>query len=82
MDIFLNPYYSHWQRVLVQKDVASAFKLPDVIAMKIDSRSASNSAVSVTATSSAGQTSQLQVGDFKTRLRVPSSWFEIAPAGY
>ena len=82
LDIFLNPYYSHWQRVLVQKDVASAFNLPDVIALKIDSRSASNSAVSVTATSSTGQTSQLQVGDFKTRLKVPSSWFEIAPAGY
>ena len=82
LDIFLNPYYSHWQRVLVEKDVATAFNLPDVVSMKIDSLTPAGAALSVTATSSTGATSQLQIGDFKTKLKIPSSWFQIAPPGY
>lgn len=82
LDIFLNPEYAHWQRVLIQKDVATAFNLPDVAALAITSRSASNAATVITATSSTGATAILQVGDFKTKLKLPSSWFEIAPPGY
>jgi len=82
LDIFLNPQYAHWQRVLIQKDVATAFNLPDVATLAITSRSASNAATVITATSSTGATATLQVGDFKTKLRLPSSWFEIAPPGY
>ena len=82
LDIFLNPQYAHWQRVLIQKDVASAFNLPDVVSLSITARTVSNSATQITATSSAGQTAQLAVGDFKTKLKLPSSWFEIAPTTY
>jgi len=82
LDIFLNPQYAHWQRVLIQKDVATAFNLPDVVTLAITARSVSNSATVVTATSSTGATAQLSVGDFKTKLRIPSSWFEIALPGY
>jgi hypothetical protein len=81
LDIFLNPIYAHWQRVLIQKDVATAFKLPDVLSLTIATRSASNAATTITATSSTGTISTLQVGDFKTKLKIPSSWFEIAPPG-
>ena len=79
LDIFLNPQYAHWQRVLIQKDVAAAFNLPDVVSLAITGRTVSNSATQVTATSSNGVTAQLAVGDFKTKLKLPSSWFEIAP---
>jgi len=82
LDIFLNPQYAHWQRVLIQKDVATAFNLPDVSTLAITSRSASNSATVITATSSTGATALLSVGDFKNKLRLPSSWFEIAPNTY
>ena len=82
LDIFLNPQYAHWQRVLIQKDVAAAFNLPDVSTLAITGRSASNSATVITATSSTGATAQLSVGDFKTKLRLPASWFEIAPNTY
>lgn len=82
LDIFLNPLYAHWQRVLIQRDVATAFNLPDVQTLAITSRSVTNSATVITATSSTGSTSQLSVGDFKTKLRIPSSWFEIAPNTY
>ena len=82
LDIFLNPQYAHWQRVLIQKDVATAFNLPDVVSLAITARSASNSATVITATASTGGMAQLSVGDFKNKLRVPSSWFEIAPNTY
>jgi stage II sporulation protein D len=79
LDIFLNPLYAHWQRVLIQKDVATAFNLPDVVSLAITARTVTNSATLITATSSIGVTAQLAVGDFKTKLKLPSSWFEIAP---
>ena len=82
LDIFLNPQYAHWQRVLIQKDVATAFNLPDVLSLVITSRTVTNSATVITATSSTGTSAQLSVGDFKTRLRLPASWFEIAPNNY
>jgi stage II sporulation protein D len=82
LDIFLNPQYAHWQRVLIQKDVAAAFNLPDVVSLAITGRTVSNSATQITATSSNGVTAQLAVGDFKTKLKLPASWFEIAPNGF
>lgn len=82
LDIFLNPQYAHWQRVLIQKDVATAFNLPDVVSLAITSRTVTNSATIITATSSNGVTAQLSVGDFKTKLRLPASWFEIAPTTF
>ena len=82
LDIFLNPQYAHWQRVLIQKDVATAFTLPDVVSLAITARTVTNSATIITATSSTGITSQLSVGDFKTKLKLPASWFEIAPSTF
>ena len=77
LDIVLNPQYAHWLRVISQADAAKAFGLSDVATLKVDARSTSNSALSVTATSSSGKTSQLQVGTFKTKLLIPASWFDI-----
>lgn len=77
LDIVLNPQYAHWMRVISQSDIAKAFALPDVVSVVIDARTTSNSAISLTATSSSGATSQLPVGVFKTKLLIPASWFEI-----
>ncbi len=77
LDIVLNPQYAHWLRVVSQSDAAKAFGLSDVATMKVDARTTSNSALSVTATSSAGKSSQLLVGVFKTKLLIPASWFDI-----
>ena len=63
--------------MLIQKDVAATFKLPDVLSLKIVGRTATNSALKIDATSSSGKTSELSVGDFKVKLKIPSSWFEI-----
>jgi hypothetical protein len=34
--------------------------------------------INIDATSSTGKTSELAIGDFKVKLKIPSSWFEIA----
>ena len=77
LDIVLNPTYSHWQRVLNQPDLTAAFGLPDVATLVVDSRTVTNSVLSVTATSSTGAKSTLPVGTFKSKLKIPASWFQI-----
>lgn len=77
LDIVLNPTYSHWQRVLNQTDLTTAFGLPDVATLVVDSRTVTNSVLSVTATSSTGTKSTLPVGSFKSKLKIPASWFQI-----
>jgi stage II sporulation protein D len=77
LDLVLNPTYSHWQRVINQKDMSAAFGLPDVASIAIDARTPSNSVISLTATSSTGTKATLPVGTFKTKLKIPASWFQI-----
>jgi SpoIID/LytB domain protein len=77
LDLVLNPTYSHWQRVINQKDMSAAFGLPDVASIAIDARTPSNSVISLTATSSTGIKATLLVGVFKTKLKIPASWFQI-----
>jgi len=77
LDLVLNPTYSHWQRVMNQKDMSAAFGLPDVASIAIDARTPSNSVISLTATSSTGVKATLLVGVFKTKLKIPASWFQI-----
>lgn len=77
LDLVLNPTYSHWQRVLNQRDLSAAFGIPDVATLVVDSRTMTNSVISVTATSSTGMKSTLPVGTFKSKLKIPASWFQI-----
>ena len=77
LDLVLNPTYSHWQRVINQKDMSAAFGLSDVATIAIDARTPSNSVISLTATSSTGTKATLLVGVFKTKLKIPASWFQI-----
>ena len=77
LDVVLNPQYAHWLRVVNQADMAKAFGLTDVVNVRIDSKTVTNSALFLIATSSAGLTSKMNVSDFKTKLLIPASWFEI-----
>jgi len=77
LDLVLNPTYSHWQRVINQSDMSAACGLPDVVSLTIDSKTVTNSALTITATSSTGIKVTLPVGTFKTKLKIPSSWFQI-----
>ncbi len=77
LDLVLNPTYSHWQRVINQRDMSATFGLPDVASIAVEARTLTNSVLSLTATSSTGVKASLPVGTFKTKLKIPSSWFQI-----
>lgn len=77
LDILLNPTYSHWQRVINQKDMSAAFGLTDVATLVAETRTVTNSVVTLTALSTAGVKSTLAVGVFKSKLKIPASWFQI-----
>jgi stage II sporulation protein D len=77
LDLVLNPSYSHWQRVINQSDMSAAFGLTDVATLTIDSKTVTDSALTLTATSSVGVKATLPVATFKTKLKIPSSWFQV-----
>ena len=76
LDPIFNPNYSHWSRTITQEAMAAAFGLPDVIRFEVKARSVSNSVISVIGYSASGTNKVLSVGDFKVRVKLPSSWFD------
>lgn len=76
LDPIFNPNYSHWSRTVTQEVMAAAFGLPDVIRYEVKARSVSNSVMSVIGYSATGTSKVLSVGDFKVRVKLPSSWFD------
>lgn len=76
LDPIFNPNYSHWSRTVSQEVMAAAFGLPDVIRYEVKARSVSNSVISVIGYSVTGTSKILSVGDFKVRVKLPSSWFD------
>ncbi len=74
----LDPAISPWAvwapRVRTQAQLATAFGLPDVVALNLSQRLVSNALAKVTATSSTGRTAVLSGGSFAARLGLPSSW--------
>lgn len=77
LDGKLNPKYNAWSITVSQEKIAKAFGLPDVLRYAVTSRTKTSAALTVTATSSAGVKARLTVSEFKTRLKIPSSWFAL-----
>ncbi len=77
LDPTLNPKYAHWDRTITQAVMAAAFGLPDVVRYQVTSRTATNSVKAVKGFSSDGTAKTLSVSDFKTRVKLPSSWFDL-----
>ena len=73
----LNPGYAHWMRTITQSQMASAFGLPDVVKYAISGRTPTGSVIAVVGYCSNGARVKLSVSDFKTRLKLPSSWFNL-----
>ena len=77
LDAKLNPKYNAWSRTISQNAMANAFGLPDVARYVVTARSSTAAVLSLTATSSRGVKAKLAVGLFKSRLKIPSSWFDL-----
>ena len=77
LDKSLNPGYANWSRVVKQADIAAAFGLPNVVRYVVTGRTLTGSALAVTAYSSAGASAKISVSAFKSKLKLPSSWFDL-----
>lgn len=78
IDPAVNKNYASWTKQVSQKVMAKAFGLTDVIEIKLGARTVTNSVLTVTGVSSAGKSKTLPVGTFKTAVKMPSSWFDLA----
>ena len=76
LDTTINPRFAFWERVVLQKDMALAFALKDVVTYRIDARSKTGSVMSITAASSDGRTATLTGEIFRARTKLPSTWFK------
>ena len=76
LDTTINPRFAYWERVVTQKDLATAFGLPDVLTYRIDSRSKTGSIMSITAASTEGKVATLTGEIFRSRTKLPSTWIK------
>ena len=76
LDTTINPRFAYWERVVTQKDLATAFGLPDVLTYRIDTRSKTGSIMSITAASTDGRVSTLTGEVFRSRTKLPSTWIK------
>jgi SpoIID/LytB domain protein len=77
IDPAVNRNFALWKKKVSQRVMAKAFGLADVVDLKLGERTATNSVLNVTATSSDGSSKTLPVGTFKSAVKLPSSWFEL-----
>ena len=77
LDPTFNSRYAHWERSITQALAASIFLLPDVAELRVTSKNLSGTAAFVLATSSAGKTAQLKGEIFRSRSKLPSTWFDL-----
>lgn len=74
----LNPRYYVWQRSISQTTMSTAFGLPNVVRYKILARSKTNSVTSIQGFASNGKSVILTGEVFRSRVKLPSTWFDLA----
>ena len=78
VDVALNPRFASWKASTTQALVAAAFGLPNVVTLEIVSRNSAGAVTWIKGTSNEG-VSQIVRGDtFRSRVKLPSPWFNFA----
>ena len=77
-DITLNPRFAQWSASADQALVASAFLLPDIVSLDIISRNSAGAVTYIKGTSSDGSTKLLRGDTFRSRVKIPSPYFQLA----
>ena len=75
LDPKLNPNFYKWKREITQSVLATAFGLPDVVSVKVLSLNETGSVKLIEGKSSAGKKVKLSGETFRSRSRLPSTWF-------
>ena len=78
LDPKLNPRFAQWKASTTQELAAKAFLLPDVISLEIVSRNAAGAVTYIKGTSSNGSTKLLRGDTFRSRVKIPSPYFQLA----
>jgi SpoIID/LytB domain protein len=78
-DIKLNPRFAHWSASADQALVAAAFLLPDIVTLEIISRNSAGAVTYIKGTSSDGSTKLLRGDTFRSRVKIPSPYFQLIP---
>ena len=73
----LNPRYYVWNRDISQKTMATAFGLPDVVSYRVLARSKTGSVTAIQGYSSSGKYVKLTGEVFRSRIKLPSTWFGL-----
>lgn len=74
----LNSRYALWIRPIAQAVVASAFGLPDVASIQVAGHRASGTVMKVVGVSRAGKKVTLAGEVFRSRTKLPSTWFDLS----
>lgn len=78
IDPKLNPTFAKWKRDIAQSTLAAAFSLPDVISVRILTLNETGTVKLVEGRSSAGKKVRLSGEAFRSRSKLPSTWFSLA----
>jgi SpoIID/LytB domain protein len=75
LDAKLNPNFYKWKREITQSVLATAFGLPDVVTVNVLSLNETGSVKIIEGKSSSGKKIKLSGETFRSRCKLPSSWF-------
>ena len=78
LDPKLNPRFASWKASATQDLVSAAFLLPDVVTLEIISRNSAGAVTYIKGTSSNGSTKLLRGDTFRSRVKIPSPYFQLA----
>ncbi|CAN2213613.1 SpoIID Sporulation protein and related proteins [Candidatus Nanopelagicaceae bacterium] len=78
LDPKLNPRFASWKASATQQLVATAFLLPDVVSLEIISLNSAGAVTYIKGTSTNGSTKLLRGDTFRSRVKIPSPYFQLA----
>ena len=78
LDPKLNPRFASWKASATQELVAKAFLLPEIVSLEIVSRNSAGAVTYIKGTSSDGSTKLLRGDTFRSRVKIPSPYFQLA----
>lgn len=78
VDIKVNPRYSQWKATVKQELITQAFLLKDIVTLEIISRNSAGAVTYIKGISSDGSTKLLRGDTFRSRVKLPSPYFNLA----
>ena len=78
LDPKVNPRFATWSASANQMLVAAAFLLPDIVSLEIISRNSAGAVTYIKGTASDGATKLLRGDTFRSRVKIPSPYFNLA----